>query len=219
MTSTTASSLRRVISPLENVQEGRHSLQGLPLEGEGITIREFRRSDEETRQKWAKFADFYLLKYNFMPQAAADNDLTFHRLKDRIRLAVENSASELIGYVSLKAVKKDPGAAELGICFAADQVSRGFGRQVLELILPWATRVLKLRRILLEVDAVNSRALRLYRRFGFRPVSQTWKREDNPALREYVSRCGPAYGIRYQHRRLELLSWRMEWRAPESIPP
>lgn len=217
MTSTTAGSLRGVISRLDDIHEGRHSLLGLPLEGKGIRIREFRRSDEEARQKWAKFADFYLLKYNFTPQAAADNDLTFHRLRDRLRLAVDNSTGELIGYVSLKAIKRDPGAAELGICFAADQVSRGFGRQALGLILPWAARTLKLKRILLEVDAINTRALRLYRRFGFRLVSQTWKREDNPALREFVSRGGPAYGIRFRRSRLELLSWRMEWRASESI--
>lgn len=212
-------SLHQWIRHLEDFGAEYYPLPGLPLRGDNVTIRMFRRADEDARQQWAKFQDFYLTKYNFHPQPAVENDLNFTRLRDRIRLAVENSVGEMVGYVSFKQVKKDPGAAELGICFAADQVSRGFGGDTLRIIFPWASGILNLKRIILEVDAINARAIRLYQRFGFRTIKETWYKEENPALKEHIVGGCSLPGVRCRRNQIELLSWRMEWRASESIEP
>jgi len=186
---------------------------GLPLKGERITVRVFRREDEERRQGWAKFDEPYLVKYNFAPAKSADNDLNFRRLRDRIRLSIDRSSGEMIGYASLKPLKADHAAAELGICFAADQVEKGFGTEAMGLLLPWARVPLNLRRIILEVDAVNERAIRLYQCFGFSRLATSWKRDDNPLLKAHLIRSGPLPGLRWRCDQLEVLSWTMEWRA------
>lgn len=209
--------LSQWVRHLSHLGTERTSLPGLPIRSEALCLRNFTREDEDKRQRWAKFQEPYLCKFNFMPQPSEENDRSFKRLQDRIRLAIDDSECQLIGYISLKAVRGDPQAAELGICFSADSVSNGFGREALQMVIPWAVMNLKLRRIVLEVDAINSRAISLYQRFGFRKVGQTWHREENPKLKEFVERNRAASGVRCCKNRVELLSWRMEWNVDDSL--
>jgi RimJ/RimL family protein N-acetyltransferase len=190
-----------------------HPIPGLPLRGKRVLIRSFQRSDEDVRQRWAKFQDPYLLKYNFTPRGTFENDITYQKLKDRVRLAVENQEEQVIGYVSLKPVKGDVQSAELGICFAADQVSKGYGSETLKLILDWAREVLKVQRVELEVDALNLRAIKLYENFGFRKVGEFWRKDDHPALFAYCESSNRHPHIRRRKNRIELLSWKMEWKS------
>jgi RimJ/RimL family protein N-acetyltransferase len=118
----------------------------------------------------------------------------------------------MIGYVSLKPIRQAD-AAELGICFSADYVHQGYGTEALKLVLPWAVGVLNLDRIVLEVDAVNSCAVKLYQRRGFHHVGESWYREVNPKLKRYLDQHGPLDGVRILKKQVELLSWKMEWTA------
>jgi RimJ/RimL family protein N-acetyltransferase len=199
---------------LDSNRDG-YNLPGLPFRGDSIKIRCFRRNDEDARQRWAKFSDPYLTKFNFVPQGTIENDRTYKKLQDRIRLAVDNHDDALIGYVSFKPVKREPGVADLGICFSADQVSRGLGRETLSLVLPWAVESLSLERIVLEVNELNLRAIKLYKHFGFRKIAEKWCREENPALYDNYEFYASSSGIRIRKNHLELLTWTMEWKASQ----
>lgn len=192
------------------------SLPGLPLFSERLKVRLFCREDEARRQAWAKFAEPYLAKYNFVPRRFEANQINFQRLRDRIRLAVDDPTGQLVGYVSLKPIEAAVPTAELGICFAADRIGQGYGREALGLVLPWAKEMLALHRIILQVDEVNRRALNLYRTFGFKIVGETWNREDNPALRALLCQRGDVPGCRWKNNHLEVLSWIMEWKPDEA---
>ncbi|RJP72881.1 MAG: N-acetyltransferase [Candidatus Zixiibacteriota bacterium] len=186
-------------------------LPGLPLEGIRLRVRPFRREDEERRQQWAKYSEPYFTKYNFTPHSREVNEISFLRLRDRLRLSVDDSSGQLVGYVSLKPVKNDPDCAELGICFAADQVDKGYGRETMELVMDWAVHALDLRRLVLDVDAVNRRAIRLYEQVGFRKVTEMWKAEDTPALVTQFRGRTPSPGFRWKKSQLQVLTWVMEW--------
>lgn len=194
-------------------------LPGLPLKGERIMVRNFCRADEDRRQSWAKFHEPHLLKYNFNPRRPAENDILYMKLRDRIRLSVDRLSGEMIGYVSLKPVRKDAGVAELGICFAADQVEKGFGTETLNLVLPWAFTSLGLRRIKLEADDLNQRAICLYQHFGFHKVSSSWKKAENPALETQTNHHDLPAGLSWNGNHLEVLSWVMEWNAESEDSP
>ncbi len=199
------------IQRLVNFGSAHFPLPGLPLQGESLIVRNFQRSDEEKRQQWAKFNDPYLRKYNFNPRGTLENDRTFQKLQDRIRLAVDTLQGEMVGYISLKPVKNDPFAADIGICFDADYVSKGLGREALSIALPWAVKTLNLKRIILEVDAVNQRAVELYRSFGFYVIKERWQKEDNPVLTEIMEKNNISRYIRKRKNQIEILARRMEW--------
>jgi RimJ/RimL family protein N-acetyltransferase len=190
-------------------------LPGLPLVGKRLKIRLFHPEDEEKRQAWAKFVDPYQTKYNFPPRNPGANLAVYHRLRDRIRLAVVDELNDLAGYISLKAVLGDPNAAELGICFAADRVGKGYGEEAMRLVLEWAEHSVGLNKVLLEVDQVNLRAIRLYQRLGFVKLTEFWKAEDNPILRRHIQQTGVTPGIRITRNRLEVFSWVMQWEKTE----
>lgn len=193
-----------------------YPLPGLPLEDREIRIRVFRLEDEVNRQKWAKFVEPHLLKYNFPSQGTVENYFLFQKLRDRIRLAVEEFTGQLIGYVSFKPLKQERTIAELGICFAADQVSKGYGGKALNLVLPWALQTLNVSRIILHVDALNIRAIRLYERVGFRKIQESWYRDSSTSMKKHIELNGPVNGVRCRNNKIEILSWKMEWKCEDS---
>jgi RimJ/RimL family protein N-acetyltransferase len=188
---------------------------GLPIVGERLRIRLFTRQDEDRRQHWRRFHEPYLSKFNFPPQGTDQNDRTYQKLQDRLRLAVDDAHGELIGYISLKPYRRNAAIAELGVCFAADRVSQGYGAEALRIVIGWAYPALGLKRIILFVDAINERAVKLYERLGFVKVSSTWKQEDNPSLQAYLIHRGYHSGSRCRGQKLELLVWKME--RPEAV--
>ncbi len=192
-------------------------LPGLPLIGERVIVRRFQIQDESRRQQWTKFSDPYFSRYNFTARTEEENLRNFIRLADRIRLAVDNSAGCLIGYVSLKpnALKDD--TAELGICFAADAVGQHFGRETLTLVLPWAYERLGFQQIILEVDEINPRAVRLYQQLDFAIVESLWKPEEDDRLIEFIRSGGNPFGFRWNGEQLEIHRWVMAWNAEQFI--
>jgi RimJ/RimL family protein N-acetyltransferase len=203
--------LDKIVFASDEIRLGTLTLPGLPLVGNRLKIRPFLLEDEAKRQAWVKFSDPYLTKYNFPPRSSGANLGTYHRLRDRIRLAVEDKPDNLAGYISLKAVAGNQNAAELGICFAADQTGKGYGEEAMRLVLDWVEHSVGLHKVLLEVDQVNLRAIRLYQRLGFIKLNEIWKAEDNPILRRHVQQLGVTSGIRLTRNRLEVCSWVMQW--------
>lgn len=192
-------------------------LPGLPLTGRQVKVRRFQLQDESRRQRWAKFTDPYFARYNFAARPEEENVRNFIRLADRIRLAVDDPAGRLIGYVSLKPIAQKNDTAELGICFAADAVGCHFGRETLTLVLPWAYETLGLQRIILEVDEMNPRAVRLYQQLDFVITESRWKPEEDARLIEYIKSGGCPFGFRWNNGQLEIHRWVMAWNAEEFI--
>jgi len=198
--------------------ERNQTLPGLPLRSRRTTIRPFEPADEARRQAWAKFDDPYFARYNFTPRQARANLVLFERLRDRIRLALDDSGHNLIGYASLKPIDGPSSTMEIGLCFSADHIGQGRGREALELLLPWAIEFLNLRRIILDVDEINQRALRLYRRLGFAVSGWFWKKENNPRIVEYSRQLGLEHACRRNNGQFEILAWRMEWSPIRPAP-
>jgi len=82
--------------------------------------------------------------------------------------------------------------------------------QTIRLLQDWVVRDLGLDKVVLEVDAVNQRAISLYQRLGFVQVREIWKPEEHPALVAYYSRHEVPPGFRWEGQHLEVLSWVME---------
>ena len=85
----------------------------------------------------------------------------------------ERTTMRLIGFVDLRNINYRQRTAELGILIGEqDCWGKGFGTETLYLVLDYAFSVLGLHNIMLSLAGYNERALRTYRRVGFREIGR-----------------------------------------------
>jgi RimJ/RimL family protein N-acetyltransferase len=94
--------------------------------------------------------------------------------KTRCTFAIyERTTMRLIGFVDLRNINYRQRTAELGIMIGEhDCWGRGYGTETLYLVLDYAFSVLGLHNIMLSMAGYNERALRTYRRVGFREIGR-----------------------------------------------
>jgi diamine N-acetyltransferase len=94
--------------------------------------------------------------------------------KTRYAFAIyERTTMRLIGFVDLRNINYRQRTAELGIMIGEqDCWGKGFGTETLYLVLDYAFSVLGLHNIMLSMAGYNERALRTYRRVGFREIGR-----------------------------------------------
>jgi RimJ/RimL family protein N-acetyltransferase len=81
---------------------------------------------------------------------------------------VVSAENRHIGSVGLMKINHREQNAELGIVIGdKTQWGRGYGREAIELLLPYGFFTLNLHRIFLRVDATHAAAMRCYTRCGF----------------------------------------------------
>ncbi len=142
------------------------------LEGPRVTIRPLNRQDLRVMSRWASFEDPLYRLFDWPKRSDASDDLWFYQLmrdKHRVYYAVDNEFHELIGRISLREIDGLK-CARLGIGFGPDHVDQGYGTEALDLFLDHFFLDLGFRRMVLDVAAVNLRAVRCYERCGFRQV-------------------------------------------------
>jgi diamine N-acetyltransferase len=89
--------------------------------------------------------------------------------RDRVSLAVETADGKLAGFVHLVDINWISRIAGFGITIGQKELQgRGIGSEATLCMLRYGFETLNLERIWLEVVASNERAIRLYRRIGFR---------------------------------------------------
>lgn len=104
----------------------------------------------------------------WLEQRAADEDGAFFVIAD----ARDDHAA---GFIQAKGIDPLHRIAELGICIVEERQGRGFGREAIALLEKYLSRVFRIRKIWLRVDASNSPALALYSSSGFRKVGTLMK--------------------------------------------
>jgi RimJ/RimL family protein N-acetyltransferase len=147
------------------------------LKGERVTIRPLTRQDLRTMSKWPSFDDPLYRIFDWPKRSELSDDLWFYQLmrdKSRVYFAVENEDGELIGRISLRDIRRRA-SARLGVGFGPQYVSQGYGTEALQLFLRYYFQEMGFERMVLDVAAVNVRAVRCYERCGFQRVDQHYQ--------------------------------------------
>jgi diamine N-acetyltransferase len=140
------------------------------LKGPRVTIRPLTREDLDVMSGWAPFKDPLYRLFDWPQRSLRDNDRWFSQLlQDRTRIyyAVDNECDLLIGRISLREIRERR-SARLGIGFGPGFVGQGYGTESLRLFLWYYFRDLGFEQMVLDVSASNQRAVRCYKRCGFR---------------------------------------------------
>ena len=86
---------------------------------------------------------------------------------------VDSATEELIGNASLADINHLHGTAEIGLFIGKkDCWGKGYGTEVMELLLDYGFAKLNLHNITLHVYSFNERAIRCYEKVGFKPAGR-----------------------------------------------
>lgn len=149
----------------------------MELHSRRVVIRPWQRRDEDLADQWPSYGDPFESIWN-LPRTASTDDSWGGRLEigaARRSWAVENEAGRLIGRISLREIDERRGQARLGVTFGAPFVGQGLGTDALVLFLNYFFSDLGFQTMVLDVAAPNKRAVRCYRRLGFRHVGSDWR--------------------------------------------
>lgn len=148
----------------------------MDIQGKRVRLREWRRNDNRVMESWPPFSDPLDQIWNLPRSVSASNDGSFDDWGfDRRTWAIENLQAQLIGRISLREIEPRLGQARLGISMGAPYVGKGMGTEALNLFLDHYFGVLGFSIMVLDVAAPNQRAVRCYRRLGFRVVGEDWR--------------------------------------------
>jgi diamine N-acetyltransferase len=190
------------------------------LKGERVTIRPLTRQDLRTMSKWPSFDDPLYRLFDWPKRSELSDDLWFYQLlrdKGRVYFAVENQEGELIGRLSLREVRR-PVSARLGIGFGPQYVGRGYGTEALQLFLRYYFQEMHFERMVLDVAAVNERAVRCYERCGFQHTAEHYQYAGSDRDLDFLEE--PSYDhlrpfFRRDHHRNLMLAYDMEIRRQD----
>jgi RimJ/RimL family protein N-acetyltransferase len=153
---------------------------------------------------WETFGDPLYRLFDWPRRGSVENGLWYAELvRDRRRVyyAVDDEKSVLIGRISLREIRGRE-SARLGIGFGTQYVGQGYGSEALCLFLNYYFSKLGFQRMVLDVAAMNERAVRCYERCGFERVGSSYrplpwnadlqflKEEPYRHLRKYVRHDG-----------------------------
>lgn len=143
------------------------------MTGERIRIRELVPQDMESITDWTIFDDPLMEGYNYGNLSKTDRENWYvdKALKPRNRyFAVTLKNGRFIGYIGAKKIHWRMGTGLLGIVMDPAYILQGYGREALGLFLNLYFKCWQMRKLDLEVNDFNTRAIRLYRRYGFKHV-------------------------------------------------
>ncbi len=187
----------------------------LPLQGPRLCIRPLERRDLDRRQMWRPFDDVLHLIWDMPRCSPRENDSWFAQMTDgrrRLAYGVDDGTTQLVGMISLRDISWG-NTSRLGIAFSSLHVGQGYGSEALHLFLPYYFLTLKFQRMVLDVAAANTRAVRCYRKAGFRQISSHWEMVDgqiDPQLFESPDSTPLRSLFRWRWGRTETLYYDME---------
>lgn len=127
---------------------------------------------------WTNFSNPCMKGYNYGNLTCSEIKFWFNSItspKKRYFAIIRKEDGRFIGFLGLKHYNKLLKTAQLGIVLDADNVSKGYGYEAMQILLDYFFENLKFKELYLDVNDFNYRAYKLYKKLGF--VEEGYKLE------------------------------------------
>lgn len=154
------------------------------LTGEHLILRPLCEEDVRRLGRWRDNPSPLLWGYNYGSLSPGERETWLYTKQHgrNLYFAVDAPEAPLVGYLGAKRINRFTRSALFGIVFSPDGQSKGYGTEAMALFLDFYFRRLAMRRLELEVNQFNTRAMALYRSFGFQIVAEKEEVFENQAL-------------------------------------
>lgn len=140
----------------------------ISVRSERLMIRRWQRQDYHTMDRWPPFTEPLSIVWNLPDRVGRE-----WKSDVRYTFAVQKHDGTLIGRITLRDIDRD--VARLGITIGAPYVSQGYGTEAMRAFLNTYFSSMGFRTMVLDVAAVNERAVRCYCRLGFQHNGYHWR--------------------------------------------
>lgn len=137
--------------------------------GKNIHLHNMMPSELQQLLQWSKHKDRLYADYDF-PQFNNKELADWYSIKtrkNRMLVSICSQDGELLGYISLRNIKKFFKISELGIVLNPARIEKGYGTDAIKTFLRWYFQTLKYNKLLLSVAMYNDRAHFVYKKIGF----------------------------------------------------
>lgn len=145
----------------------------MKISGEKVTIRPLELKDVFEMRNWGYHGNPLLSDYNF-PLMNDRQIKKWYNYKTNTFFnkyyGVFSKSQKLIGYLGIKDIRFIRRESTLGIVFDPNYIDQGYGTETLKEYLNYYFNEMKMKKMYLEVAEFNQRALRLYRKMGFKSI-------------------------------------------------
>lgn len=153
--------------------------------GEDYIIRPLEPDDKYQLLKWQEYSDPIFYGYNYSDMTESELNYWYNSKQFPFRsryFAVINNEKEMFAYIGMKEINRFTRSSKLGIVMDAKYVSKGYGYMIMNDFLDYYFNQLAMKRMILEVNAWNKRAIRLYESLGFKYYSFTSEKFENQSI-------------------------------------
>ena len=143
------------------------------------------REDAKLLKSWDEFSDPIFYGYNYNNLNENQEEIWFLMKQKNYRssyISIKDEEGNLLGFIGLKEINNILNTAKLGIVIAPSFVSNGLGTRVMEEFIAMCFDEFKFRKINLEVNEWNTRAINLYKRFNFKEYKYDYQEFENQLL-------------------------------------
>ncbi|MGY3775974.1 GNAT family N-acetyltransferase [Helcococcus sueciensis] len=143
------------------------------------------REDAKLLKSWDEFSDPIFYGYNYNNLNENQEEIWFLMKQKKYRssyFSIKDEEGNLLGFIGLKEINNILNTAKLGIVIAPSFVSNGLGTSVMEEFIAMCFDEFKFRKINLEVNEWNTRAINLYKRFNFKEYKYDYQEFENQLL-------------------------------------
>lgn len=149
-----------------------------------ISLKKVEYEDSLKLKEWGEYEDPIFMGYNYNKLTENESKYWFvskQKMFNSKYFSI-NLDDKMIGYVGVKEINSLKKTGKLGIVFDPNFVSKGYGKIAMKIFLDYYFNTLKMKKIVLEVNSWNHRAIKLYEHYGFEIYKENYQYFENQNL-------------------------------------
>lgn len=145
------------------------------MEGYDLRIKKLELTDALKIEDWGKHNNDLFIDYDLGKFTKKQLEVWYLSKKSGLRnkyFAIYNNENKFVGYIGMKDINLFKKSSVLGIVLDPKELSKGIGYRSMKIFLKYYFNNLNMKKMTLDVNEFNERAIKLYKKLGFKYISE-----------------------------------------------